>query len=111
MAKRTADTSNPVIKKADGVKAPGPEDKMSVTLVFKSGAVATLEKVSYYEITFAAGYEPDIMCNGLVFTRNKRPVLLTFNSKGAYQAYSASDNKMYPFTPNTLVDAIIFNNV
>lgn len=88
---------------------------ISVTLVFKSGAVVQLKDVTYKEVTWTSGTEIDPMANGLLFERNGRQAIFSFNKTGQYHEFHQIAGTPKPplinayYTPNILLDAIIFD--
>ncbi|MGA6121639.1 hypothetical protein [Sphingobacterium anhuiense] len=108
-----------IVKSGKGEESPvtileqgGP---ISVTLVFKSGAVVQLKNVTYKEVSWTSGTVKDPMANGILFERNGSPAMLSFNETGQYHEYYQGSGTPKPpvsnayFAPNILLDAIIFD--
>jgi hypothetical protein len=92
-----------------------PRGPISVTLVFKSGAVVQLKDVTYKEVTWASGTVIDPMANGILFERKGTPAVISFNNAGQYHEYYQMSGAPQPplinayYAPNILLDAIIFD--
>lgn len=106
-----------VVKSSKGKEAPvtisEPRGPISVTLVFKSGAVVQLKDVTYKEVTWSSGTVIDPMANGILFERKGVPAMLSFNKTGQYHEYYQASGAPPPptvnayYAPNILLDALI----